>query len=94
MGEELPYAISIQIDRFEEQDSLTLIEATIFVEKDGQKKILIGRKGEKLKRIGSDARTDIQQLLDKKVMLNTWVKVKSGWSDDERAIRSLGYNEH
>lgn len=94
LGEELPYAISIQIDRFEEQDSLTLIEATIFVEKDGQKKILIGRKGEKLKRIGSDARTDIQQLLDTKVMLNTWVKVKSGWSDDERAIRSLGYNEH
>ena len=93
-GEELPYAITIQIDRFEEEENLALIDATIFVEKEGQKKILIGSKGEKLKRIGSDARTEMQKLFDRRVMLNTWVKVKSGWSDDERAIKSLGYDEY
>ena len=94
LGEELPYAITIQIDRFEEEENLALIDATIFVEKEGQKKILIGSKGEKLKRIGSDARTEMQKLFDRRVMLTTWVKVKSGWSDDERAIKSLGYDEY
>lgn len=93
LGEELPYAITIQIDHFEEKENLTFIDATIFVEKEGQKKILIGSKGEKLKRIGSDARTEIQKLLDGRVMLKTWVKVKSGWSDDERALKSLGYHD-
>lgn len=94
LGEELPYAITIQIDRFEEEGDVTLIDATIFVEKEGQKKILIGSKGEKLKRVGTDARLDMQKLFDRRVVLNTWVKVKSGWSDDERAIKSLGYDEH
>ena len=94
LGEELPYAITILIDRFEERENFTFVDATIFVEKEGQKKILIGTKGEKLKRVGSDARAEMQKLLGTGVMLNTWVKVKSGWSDDERALKSLGYYEN
>ncbi|MBT4618555.1 MAG: GTPase Era [Gammaproteobacteria bacterium] len=93
LGDELPYAITIQIEKFEERDKATHIDATIFVEKDGQKSILIGKSGERLKRVGTDARKDMEQVLGVKVMLNTWVKVKSGWSDDERAIRSLGYDD-
>ena len=93
LGEELPYAITIQIDRFEHQQNVTQIDATIFVEKDGQKRILIGRNGEKLKRVGIDARLDLEAAIDRKVSLNTWVKVKTGWSDDERAMKSLGYDE-
>lgn len=93
LGDELPYALTIQIERFEEKNGITHIDATIFVEKEGQKRILIGRSGERLKRVGSDARSDMENLLDGKVMLNTWVKVKSGWSDDERALRSLGYDD-
>ena len=93
LGDELPYAVTIQIEKFEETQRATHIDATIFVEKDGQKSILIGKSGERLKRIGTDARKDMEELLGVKVMLNTWVKVKSGWSDDERAIRSLGYDD-
>ncbi len=93
LGDELPYALTIQVDRFEESEKLVYIDATILVEKDGQKRILIGASGERLKRVGIDARGDMERLLDKKVMLNTWVKVKSGWSDDERAMRSLGYDD-
>jgi len=93
LGDELPYAITIQIEKFEERAKVTHIDATIFVEKDGQKSILIGKSGERLKRVGTDARKDMEEVLGVKVMLNTWVKVKSGWSDDERAIRSLGYDD-
>ncbi|MBO6656618.1 MAG: GTPase Era [Pseudomonadales bacterium] len=93
LGDELPYSLTIQVDRFEEEETIAHIDATIFVEKDGQKRILIGKSGDKLKRVGIDARTDIEELIQKKVMLNTWVKVKSGWSDDERAIKSLGYDD-
>jgi len=93
LGDELPYSLTIQVDRFEEDEKIAHIDAAIFVEKEGQKRILIGKSGEKLKRVGTDARTDIEELLQKKVMLNTWVKVKSGWSDDERAIKSLGYDD-
>ena len=93
LGDELPYSLTIQIDRFEAHPEMTEIDATIFVEKSGQKKILIGKSGERLKRVGIDARRDMESLLDTRVMLNTWVKVKSGWSDDERAMRSLGYDD-
>ncbi len=93
LGDELPYSLTIQVDRFEEDEKIAHIDATIFVEKDGQKRILIGKSGDKLKRVGIDARTDIEELIQKKVMLNTWVKVKSGWSDDDRAIKSLGYDD-
>lgn len=92
-GEELPYATTIQIERFEAQAKVIQIDATIFVERMGQRAILIGAGGNKLKRVGIDARRDIEKLLDHQVMLRLWVKVKRGWSDDERALRSLGYGE-
>ncbi|MCY1357832.1 GTPase Era [compost metagenome] len=63
------------------------------MEREGQKKIIIGDKGERIKSIGTAARKDMETLFDSKVMLNLWVKVKGGWSDDERALRSLGYND-
>ena len=93
LGEEIPYVLTIQVDRFEVGDKITEIDVTIFVEKDGQKAILIGKKGARLKQIGIDARKDIEALLDTQVMLSTWVKVKSGWSDDDRALKSLGYTD-
>jgi len=94
LGDELPYALTIQIEKFVEQDQLATVEATIFVEKEGQKRILIGNKGERLKRVGIDARRDMEDVFGTRVVLNTWVKVKSGWSDDERAMKSLGYDEY
>lgn len=93
LGDEIPYALTIQIERFARKKKTTHIDATIFVEREGQKAILIGSKGEKLKRIGSDARSDIERLLETKVMLTTWVKVKAGWSNDDRALKSLGYED-
>ena len=93
LGEEIPYVLTIQVDRFEVGEKITEIDVTIFVEKDGQKAILIGKKGERLKQIGIDARKDIESLLDTKVLLTTWVKVRSGWSDDDRALKSLGYTD-
>ena len=92
-GEELPYATTIQLERFEAQPKVIQIDATIFVERTGQRAILIGAGGNKLKRVGIDARKDIEKLVDHQVMLRLWVKVKRGWSDDERALRSLGYGE-
>ena len=76
-----------------ETPGLTEIDVTIFIEKDSQKAILIGKDGTRIKQIGRDARKDIELLVDAKVMLTTWVKVKSGWSDDERALKSLGYDD-
>ncbi|MCH7743180.1 MAG: GTPase Era [Proteobacteria bacterium] len=93
LGDEIPYAVTIQIDRFARKNKTIHIDATIFVEREGQKAILIGSKGAKLKRIGSDARTDIEHLLKTGVMLRTWVKVKAGWSNDDRALKSLGYDD-
>ncbi|RPG51422.1 MAG: GTPase Era [Gammaproteobacteria bacterium TMED1] len=93
LGEEVPYMLTIQVDRFEVGVETAEIDATIFVEKEGQKAILIGKKGGRLKQIGSDARKDIEKLLNLKVMLTTWVKVKSGWSDNERTLQGLGYND-
>lgn len=94
LGDELPYALTIQIEKFAEQNQVATVEATIFVEKEGQKRILIGNKGERLKRVGIDARRDMEEVFGTRVVLNTWVKVKSGWSDDERAMKSLGYDEY
>lgn len=93
LGDELPYALTIQIERFVKKGKITHIDATIFVEREGQKVILIGRDGDKLKRVGSDARAEIENMLEAKVMLTTWVKVKSGWSNDDRALKSLGYDD-
>lgn len=93
LGDELPYAMTVEIEEFKPDAHVTHISAAIYVERDGQKKILIGKGGSRLKSIGSEARRDIEKLIDGKVMLNLWVKIKSGWSDDERALRSLGYND-
>ena len=93
LGEELPYAVTVQVDEFKDDGKTIHIDMTAYVERQGQKVILIGKSGQRLKRIGTDARTDIEALLSRKVMLNLWVKVKSGWSDDERALRSLGYRD-
>lgn len=90
-GEEIPYGITVEIERFEEVGALRRIFAAIIVDKESQKAILIGKKGEKLKRIGTDARKDMERLFDGKVYLELWVKVKHGWADDERALKSLGY---
>jgi GTP-binding protein Era len=93
LGDEIPYAITVQIEEFAQENAVLHISAVIFVERSGQKKILIGEKGSRLRSIGSDARRDMELLFDSKVMLRLWVKVKSGWSDDERALRSLGYDD-
>ena len=90
-GDELPYEVNVEIEEFKKKDGVLHISALILVEREGQKKILIGTKGSSLKLIGTEARREMEQLFDAKVMLNLWVKVKSGWSDDERALRSLGY---
>lgn len=91
LGAELPYQITVEVEEFKQEGRILHIHALILVEREGQKKILIGDKGERIKRIGQDARRDMETLFDSKVMLNLWVKVKGGWSDDERALRSLGY---
>ena len=93
LGAELPYQITVEIEEFKQEGRVLHIHGLILVERDGQKKIIIGDKGERIKRIGQDARKDMEVLFDSKVMLNLWVKVKGGWSDDERALRSLGYTD-
>ena len=93
LGAEVPYQVTVEIEQFKQQGHVLHIHALILVERDGQKKIIIGDKGERIKRIGQDARRDMEELFGSKVMLNLWVKVKSGWSDDGRALRSLGYGD-
>jgi GTP-binding protein Era len=93
VGDEVPYSVTIQIERFARKGRTIHIDATIYVEREGQKIILIGTDGDKLKRVGIDARLDMERLLDSKVMLTTWVKVKRGWSNDDRALKSLGYDD-
>ena len=102
-GDEVPYDLTVQIDGFKDEaahidpktgrprKACTFIDATIYVERSGQKAIVIGDKGQRIKQVGMDARKDMEQLFDKKIMLTLWVKVKRGWSDDERALTSLGY---
>jgi len=93
LGDELPYQMTVEIEEFTQEGKILHINALILVEREGQKRILIGDKGDRLKKIGQQAREDMQVLFDSKIMLKTWVKVKSGWSDDERALRSLGYDD-
>lgn len=93
LGDELPYAVTVEIEEFRQEEKIVHISARIFVEREGQKRIVIGDKGSRLRSIGSEARRDMETLLDSKVMLRLWVKVKSGWSDDERALKSLGYED-
>jgi GTP-binding protein Era len=93
LGAELPYVLTVEIERYEEHTGLAKIYAIIWVEKASQKNIVIGKDGEMLKKVGIDARIDIEKLIDQKVYLQLWVKVKSGWSDSERALQSLGFND-
>lgn len=89
--EELPYVTSVEIEEFVEEENLTKIGAVIWVEKQGQKIIVIGKKGTLLKKVGTQARRDIEKLLGHKVFLRLWVKVKENWTDNDKALRSLGY---
>lgn len=94
-GDELPYSVTVEIERFDynpDTDGFH-INALILVERSGQKKMVIGKGGDKIKTIGREARLDMEALFERKVYLETWVKVKSGWADDERALRSLGYGD-
>lgn len=93
LGAELPYEITVEIEEWRREERILHISALILVERDGQKKIIIGEGGQRLKKIGQQARQDMETLFDTKIMLNLWVKVKAGWSDDERALKSLGYND-
>ena len=92
LGKELPYQTTVEIERYKEKENITEIHAVILVETKGQKAIIIGNKGMRLKSIGTKARKDMEKLIDRKVFLQLWVKVKEGWSDSESALRSLGYD--
>lgn len=92
LGKELPYETTVEIEQFKEDEKLITIHAMILVEKKGQKAIIIGNQGSRLKSIGTKARLDMEKMLEKKVFLQLWVKVKAGWSDSESALRSLGYD--
>lgn len=89
--EEIPHSVAVDIIRWQEEPNITRIAANIYVERDSQKGIIIGQAGRMLKAIGSDARSDIEKLLDQKVFLELWVKVKKGWRNDRRVLSELGY---
>jgi len=91
LDQELPYAISVEIERFERGERLLAIDAVIWVERPGQKAIVIGHAGAGLKRVGSRARADLERLFGQQVMLRLWVRVKERWSDDEQSLHRLGY---
>lgn len=91
MGQELPYSVTVEIEEFKEEDAVLRISAVILVERQGQKKMVIGANGSRIKKIGTDARIDMEKLFESKVFLNLFVKVKAGWADDDRALKSLGY---
>jgi len=95
-GDELPYTSTVVIDKFEEEPGvraarMVRIAATVIVEREAHKGMIIGEGGERLKRIGAEARQDLETLLDAKVFLELWVKVRSGWADDEEHLRTYGY---
>jgi GTP-binding protein Era len=92
LGEELPYGIAVEIEKFEQEGELRRIHAAVIVDRAGHRSIVIGKAGERLKRISTDARKEMETLFGGKVWLETWVKVKGGWADDERALKSLGYD--
>jgi GTPase len=92
LGEELPYSTAVEIERFELDGSLRRIYAAVLVDRDSQKPIIIGRKGEKLKKIGTAARGQMEQLFGGKVFLEVWVKVKSGWAESDAVLKQLGYD--
>lgn len=91
LGEELPYGLAVEIEKFEQEGELRRIFAAIIVDRSAHKVMVIGKEGERLKRISTDARKDMEKLFGGKVWLEAWIKVKTGWADDERALKSLGY---
>lgn len=93
LGQELPYAATVEIEKFALENAVRHIHAVIWVEREGQKGIIIGKQGAQLKQIGEQARKDMERAFEGKVYLQLWVKVRKGWSDDERALRSLGYQD-
>jgi len=93
LGQELPYSITVEIEQFDDEKKLYRIGAVIYVERDGQKSIVIGKKGELLKSVGKDARLEMQSLFGRKVFLRLWVKVREGWGDNERMLKNLGYKD-
>ena len=92
LGDELPYRISVSIEKFSQSKGIIHIDSIIFVEKQSQKGMLIGQSGSNLKAIGTASRKELEKLLDSKIMLKTWVKVKSGWSDNESLLPAMGYD--
>jgi len=90
LGDEIPYNVAVEVEKFENKPHITEIVALILVERDGQKRMIIGNQGKRIKQIGEQAREDIEEMLGSKVMLKLWVKVKRGWADDARALHSLG----
>jgi GTP-binding protein Era len=94
LGEEIPYGLTVEIERFRQEKHSVHIHALIWVAKDSHKPIVIGSQGQRLKEVGQEARADMQQAFGQKVNLQLWVKVKEGWADDERALQSLGYDDH
>jgi GTP-binding protein Era len=91
LGRELPYGLTVQIEEYRSEPGMTHIHALIWVERDSQKTIVIGKGGRVLKEVGREARLDIEELIGNRVNLKLWVKIKEGWADDERALQSLGY---
>jgi GTP-binding protein Era len=91
LGRELPYGLTVQIEEYRSEPGMTHIHALIWVERDSQKNIVIGKGGRVLKEVGREARLDIEDLIGNRVNLKLWVKIKEGWADDERALQSLGY---
>ena len=91
VGDEIPYRLSVVIDNFKEEDKLITIDGTIYIEKSSQKGIVIGEQGKRLKAIGTAARKDLERMLDNKVMLRLWVKVKKDWTNDRSALNFMGY---
>ena len=93
MGDELPYSSTVEVEEFKEDNGLLRISAAILVERDGQKKMVVGAGGQRIKMIGTEARKDMEKLFESKIFLKLFVKVKAGWSDDARALKSLGYDD-
>ena len=93
LGQEIPYALTVEIEQFKMDGALRRVAAVIFVEREGQKRIVIGKAGQGLKEVGRQAREQMERTFGSKVFLELWVKVRAGWSDDERALRSLGYTD-
>ena len=93
LGQEIPHRLTVETERFEEEKGRTVVNVLVWVERRQHKAIVIGRNGERLKEAGTEARGEIARLLGRPVHLETWVKVREGWTDDERALRGLGFSE-